>query len=145
MQEENIFIAADEPAEKCADAEAEKESVEQLKKDYALLQEKYHALQKQNTLEKICGEAGCTDPEYFEFCAKRAGIQPDDPETLRDFARELAAVSPGCFIARITPGSNAGNSHTTASAGKSSAEVPHGDRISMLAASISDAPDAVCR
>ena len=111
---------------------------------YAELQEKYQKLQQQNILEKVCRECGCTDPAYLEFCAAREKVDAGNIDALRTFARELAAVSPGCFAARITPGSYTGNRHGSAS-------VPHpaeeftGDRIGLIALSIDSAPDAVCR
>ena len=94
MQEENLIVSAINGALPPAEGESENNSgiarLEQLEKDYALLQEKYDILQKQNTLDKICSEIGCTDPGYFEFCVNRAGIQLADQEKVRHFARELA-------------------------------------------------------
>jgi len=116
----------------------------ELEKDYSCLQEKYLRLQKQSILEKISIETGCTDPAYLEFCAGRQGIDTGDPEALRGFARELSAHSPGCFNARITPGSSAGSSVISRpSAGQD--EGFYGDRIGAIARSISDAPEAVGR
>lgn len=122
----------------------EPEHEENLENRYAQLQKKYELLQRQNLLEKVSGETGCTDPEYLEFCALRRQINVDDPDALRKFARELAAVSPGCFTARITPGSNAGSPQTSPAA-SAAAEEFSGDRISMIAMSVSNAPDVGCR
>ena len=108
---------------------------------YAQLQKKYENLQRQNLLERVSNETGCTDPEYLEFCAVRQQINIDDPETLRKFARELAAVSPGCFTARIIPGSSTG-SRKVSPAASAGAEEFSGDRISRIALSIDSAPDA---
>ena len=114
---------------------------EDLESRYAELQKKYETLQRQNLLERVSNESGCTDPAYLEFCAVRQQINVDDPEALRKFARELAAVSPGCFAARIIPGSSAGSS-VASSAASAGAEEFSGDRIGRIALSINNAPDA---
>ena len=121
------------------------ERVAELEKKYDDLLAQYNSLQKQNILESISRETGCTDPEYLEFCAIRRGIAIHDPDAMRNFARELSAVSPGCFHARITPGSNAGNAASrTPCAGNPQGGFT-GDRIGLIALSIDSAPDAVCR
>ncbi|MBR7130713.1 MAG: hypothetical protein IKC82_01820 [Lentisphaeria bacterium] len=116
-------------------------AADDLAKEYAALQEKYIQLQQQNILEKVCAESGCTDPEYFRFCAARRNVAPGDIEGLRRFAVELAASSPGCFTARITPGSHSGSGEKTVSAA-GPAETFTGDRIAMIALAIDSAPDA---
>ena len=130
--EENVCAAT---AEKLQDLQAE----------YDKLHAAYTDLQKQNILEKISRETGCTDPAYLEFCASRQGVAVLDPAALRQFARELAAVSPGCFNARITPGSSAGSCLEKTPAAENRRAVPVGDRIGMIALSIDCAPDAVSR
>ena len=130
-------------------AEKEYESCEaklqKLTEEYARLQQEYAGLQKQSILEKVSHETGCADPDYLEFCAVRQGIAVLDSDALRRFARELAVTSPGCFNARIIPGSSAGNSPETTSPAGNRREVSAGDRIGMIALSIDCAPDAVCR
>jgi hypothetical protein len=121
------------------------EKFRELEKAYGELQKQYDSLQKRNIVEKICTETGCTDPDYLEFCACRRGVDPGDPDALLHFARELAGSSPGCFRARIIPGSDAGNDCRNASVSAGKAEVLTGDRIGLIALSISSAPDAVCR
>ncbi|MBE6376064.1 MAG: hypothetical protein IKD23_07400 [Lentisphaeria bacterium] len=119
------------------------EKLAELEKAYAGLQQQYEELKSRNILEKISIETGCTDPEYLRFCAARKNIDLNDPEALREFAGQLAAVSPGCFKARITPGSSAGTALQPASAAGSAAEDIHGDRINRIALSIDHAPEAV--
>ena len=118
---------------------------DELEKKYTELQEKYELLKKENLLDKVSRETGCTDPEYLDFCARRQGIDCTDTEKLRQFARELAARSPGCFSARITPGSSAAcTAALTPASGVQTGEFS-GDRISMIALCIDSAPDAVSR
>ena len=118
---------------------------DELEKKYAELQEKYELLKKESLLDKISRETGCTDPEYLEFCARRQGIDSADSEKMRQFARELAAASPGCFNARITPGSSAACTAALPPASGVRAGEFSGDRISMIALCIDNAPDAVSR
>ena len=136
---ENAPVNFEAPAanEECT----REESTPDWEKEYAQLQQKYAELQQKSILEKVSYETGCTDPEYLEFCAVRQQINIDDPETLRKFARELAAVSPGCFTARIIPGSSTG-SRKVSPAASAGAEEFSGDRISRIALSIDSAPDA---
>ena len=121
------------------------EKLQQLESAYAELQQQYDALKNRSILEKVSNETGCTDPDYLQFCASRQGIILNDPEALRQFAAQLASVSPGCFRARITPGSSAGTLPAPASSAVGTEEVASGDRISLIALSIGNAPDAVCR
>ncbi|MBO5667972.1 MAG: hypothetical protein J6S43_02490 [Lentisphaeria bacterium] len=116
----------------------------ELEKDYGTLQEKYEQLHKQSILEKISMETGCTDPGYLEYRAGRQGIDLGDPAAVRAFARELSAHSPGCFRARITPGSSAGSSVTNPPSGGQDEGIC-GDRIGLIARCIGDAPEAVGR
>ena len=137
---ENAFVPQKEDsATETADA------VTDWEKEYAALEHRYAQLQEKSILEKISHETGCTDPEYLEFCARRQGITVLDPDALRRFARELASTSPGCFNARIIPGSSAGNNSASASPAGNQREAFTGDRISLIALSIDSAPDAVSR
>ncbi|MBE6358663.1 MAG: hypothetical protein E7057_05380 [Lentisphaerae bacterium] len=122
-----------------------KERLAELEEECARLRRQCEALQKKSLLEKVCYESGCTDAEYLEFCAARQGVPLNDPEKLRQFTRELAAAAPGCFNARITPGSSAGNTSEPASHAGNRREALNGDRIALIALSIDNAPDAVCR
>lgn len=140
---ENAPVNFEAPAanEECT----REESTPDWEKEYAQLQQKYAELQQKSILEKVSYETGCTDPEYLEFRARRQGITVSDPDSLRRFARELAAVAPGCFNARITPGSSAGNSGAVTSPAGNQREGFSGDRIGMIALSIDCAPDALAR
>ncbi|MBE6364161.1 MAG: hypothetical protein E7053_00245 [Lentisphaerae bacterium] len=121
------------------------EQLAELENEYALLNQKYEALQKRNILEKVCFESGCTDPDYLQFCAERQGVNLEDAEALRQFAGEFSASAPGCFHARIIPGSSAGMVKSAPSSAGTAEEVPAGDRIALIALSIDNAPDAVGR
>ena len=123
----------------------ETDKTAELEKKYDDLLARYNSLQKQNILETVSRETGCTDPEYLEFCAIRRGISVHDPDALRNFARELSAVSPGCFQARIIPGSSAGTAaRKTPCTGNMQGDFS-GDRIGLIALSVDSAPDAVYR
>ncbi len=117
----------------------------ELENEYARLQQKYAALSQRNILEKVCFESGCTDPGYLQFCAERKGVNLEDAEALRHFAGELAVSSPGCFNARINPGSSAGVVKSSTSPSGIAEEALSGDRIALIALSIGNAPDAVGR
>lgn len=111
----------------------------------AELEKKYAALQRRSIVEKVCYETGCSDPEYLEFSASRQQVNLDDPDELRLFAREFSLRSPGCFHARITPGSSAGNGVKNDSSAAGAEENFTNDRIGFIALSIGSAPDAVSR
>lgn len=137
MNENEEIIPGGESA-----AEAESAGkLEQLQSAYEKLQQQYEELKQSSILEKVSSETGCTDPEYLHFRAARQGITLTDPEALRKFAGELAAVSPGCFRARITPGSS-GGLPAASPAVSPAAEERNCDRIGRIAFSIDHAPDA---
>ena len=118
------------------------ENMEKLQYENESLHRELHQLRHDCRMQKLCAEFHCTDPDYLEFCARRSNVDTGDDEAMRRFAAELAKSSPGCFTAHIVPGSNAGNcSASTAAAG--SREAAACDRIGAIAASISDAPDAL--
>ena len=109
------------------------------------LEKKYAVLQQRSIVEKVCYETGCSDPEYLEFSASRQGVNLNDPDELRHFAREFSLRSPGCFHARITPGSSAGNGVKNDSPVDGTGENFTQDRIGFIALSIDSAPDVVNR
>ena len=113
-----------------------------LRREYADLQEKFGTLRRRRLLEQVCRETGCTDPDYLEFRAGRQAVDLEDAAALKDFAGRLAASAPGCFSARIIPGSSAGATAPAASADGVPAEAFSGDRIGKIALSVSAAPDA---
>ena len=119
--------------------------IAQLESQYAELQKKYALLQQRSAVEKICFESGCTDPDYLEYSAVKRGIDLGDTEALRIFAGEFSKLSPGCFHARITPGSSAGNVVKNDSSALRAEETLTADRIGLIALSIDNAPDAVSR
>ena len=121
---------------------AAEEKLQQMEKEYALLLEKYELLQRRSIVEKICCESGCSDPEYLEFSAARRGVDLSNPDALREFVREFSANAPGCFHARITPGSSAGSVVKSDSPVSGAGERITLDRIGEIALSISGAPDA---
>lgn len=113
-----------------------------LRREYADLQGKFDTLRRRRLLEQVCRETGCTDPDYLEFRAGRQGVDIEDAAALKDFAGRLASSAPGCFSARIIPGSSAGSAPPDASAAGVPAEAFSGDRIGRIALSVSAAPDA---
>ena len=119
--------------------------IAQLESQYAELQKKYALLQQRSAVEKICFESGCTDPDYLEYSAVKRGIDLCDTEALRIFTGEFSKLSPGCFHARITPGSSAGNVVKNDSSAARAEETLTADRIGLIALSIDNAPDAVSR
>ncbi len=82
------------------------EELARLQNEYAELQERHQELRRSCRIEKIAAETGCTDPEYFDFLARKHNIDLEDSDAVKLFADEIAARSPGCFHARITPGPN---------------------------------------
>ncbi|MBR2720773.1 MAG: hypothetical protein IKB74_05490 [Lentisphaeria bacterium] len=144
MNEDDILEQQSEiPAEPTVTPESEK--LARLEEEYAALQKKYALLQQRSIVEKICFESGCADPDYLEFSAAKHGVDLCNAEALRAFAREFSAVSPGCFHARITPGSSAGNVVKNDSSAAKAEENFTADRIGLIALSIDNAPDAVSR
>lgn len=131
--EENNFLPPEPGVE---------EKLAELTRSYTELQQKYALLQQRSIVEKICFETGCADPDYLEFSASRKGVDLCNPDALRIFAREFSAVSPGCFHARITPGSSAGNVVKNDSSVCRTEENFTADRIGRIAFSIDSAPDA---
>lgn len=120
--------------ESCSEA-----NLDRLRREHANLQRELDTLRRRASMEKLCAELHCTDPDYLEFRARQSRVDPDDPEAMRDFAAKLAADSPGCFQARIAPGSSAGTAPAAPVSGPG--DLP-GDRIGLIAASIGEAPDA---
>lgn len=141
-QPENILPEKDNFPSSESGAE---EKLAELTRNYTELQQKYALLQQRSIVEKICFETGCADPDYLEFSASRKGIDLCNPEALRTFARDFSIVSPGCFHARITPGSSAGNVVKNDSSVSRTEENFTADRIGRIALSIDCAPDAGIR
>lgn len=144
MEEKNILEQQENSP--CAQAEpSEAEKIARLESDYADLQKKYALLQQRSAVEKICFESGCADPDYLEYSAVKRGIDLCDNEALRTFAEEFSKIAPGCFHARITPGSSACNAVKHDSSANHAEETRTADRIGLIALSIDNAPDAVSR
>lgn len=80
------------------------EELTQLQAEYDELQMRHQELQRSCKIEKIAAETGCTDPDYFDFLARKHNIDLEDSNAVKLFAAEVAGKSPGCFHARITPG-----------------------------------------
>ena len=120
--------------ESCSEA-----NLDRLRREHDDLRRELDDLRRRARMEKLCAELHCTDPDYLEFRARQSRVDLDDPEAVRDFAVKLAAASPGCFQARIAPGSSAGTAPAAPAAGPG--DLP-GDRIGAIAASIVEAPDA---
>ena len=114
----------------------------ELQQKYDSLQQELTAMHHQKRMAQLCDQLHCTDPDYLEFCARRSNVETGDDEAMRKFAAELAQSSPGCFTAHIVPGSSAG-SVPVSLPGAAGRETHPCDRIGSIAASISDAPDAL--
>ena len=117
------------------------EAMDKLQRERDSLFQELESFRKKLRMEKLCAQFHCTDPDYLEFCARRSNVDTGDDEAMRKFASELAAASPGCFTAHIVPGSNAGNNPESLP-GADGRDITPCDRITLIAASVSDAPDA---
>lgn len=118
------------------------DAVDNLQHECDTLRRELDQLRHERRMKELCRELHCTDPDYLEFCARRSNVDTGDDEAMRKFAAELAQSSPGCFTAHIVPGSSAG-SVPVSLPGAAGRETHPCDRIGSIAASISDAPDAL--
>ena len=91
--------------EKLSHSERLQKELDSLKMEHDKLNGIHRELQRQYRIEKFADEFGCTDAGYFDFLTRKNNIDLDNREAVAEFARELAKNSPGCFQARITPGS----------------------------------------
>ena len=125
--------------EKLSHSERLQKELDSLKQEHSRLSGIHQELQRQYRIEKISEEIGCTDSGYFDFLARKNGIDLEDKNAVMEFASGLAKSSPGCFQARITPGSSAVlpenyRSETAVEAGFTSP-----DRISRIMDSLNSA------
>ena len=90
--------------EKLSHSERLQKELDALKQEHSKLNLTYQELQRQHQIEKLSEEIGCTDAGYFDFLARKNNIDLNDREAVAAFASELSRTSPGCFHARITPG-----------------------------------------
>ena len=99
----------------------------------------HQELQRQYRIEKISEEIGCTDAGYFDFLARKNNIDLEDRDAVMEFASGLAKNSPGCFQARITPGSSAVLPENYRSEAPADANFTAPDRISRIMDSLNSA------
>lgn len=91
--------------EKLSHSERLQKELDSLKMEHDKLNGVHKELQRQYRIEKFAEEFGCTDAGYFDFLTRKNNIDLDNREAVAEFAHKLAASSPGCFQARINPGS----------------------------------------
>ena len=65
----------------------------------------------------------------------------NDPEAVKNFAGEIARSSPGCFRARIAPGSSAGTVQSSGERKNSAAYTANYDRIGYITDQLRDVPE----
>ena len=94
--------------EKLSHSEKLQKELDSLRSTHSALETEHQELKRRCRIEKLTGEIGCCDADYFDFLARRAGLDLDDSAAVKEFSARLAQSSPGCFRARITPGSSAG-------------------------------------
>lgn len=87
------------------DPDSTGKELQELQLEFSALQERHSELQRSCRIEKIAAETGCTDPGYFDYLARKHNIDLENSEAVLKFASDIARISPGCFQARITPGS----------------------------------------
>lgn len=114
-----------------------------LKNIHAALENDHQELRRRNRIEKLAEAGGCLDAEYLDFCARRAGVDLENPAQVETFMEEISRTSPGCFRARIHPGSSAGCDGALSGAGQGAAVHGHGgsDRIGRIVESLGNVPD----
>ncbi|MBQ9088872.1 MAG: hypothetical protein IJY46_08875 [Lentisphaeria bacterium] len=94
--------------EKLSHSEKLQKELDSLRSAHSTLETEHQELKRRCRIEKLTGEIGCSDADYFDFLARRANLDLDDSAAVREFSAKLSETSPGCFRARITPGSSAG-------------------------------------
>ena len=107
----------------------------------AELESAHNELCRRQQIEKISAEIGCTDPDYLDYRACRAGLDLNDTEAVKNFADEISRNSPGCFRARIVPGSSAGTVHTAEQKNHTVSENTNFDRIGYITEQLRDVPE----
>lgn len=119
--------------EKLSHSERLQKELDSLKMEHDKLNGVHKELQRQYRIEKFAEEFGCTDAGYFDFLTRKNNIDLDNREAVAEFAQELAKSSPGCFQARITPGSSTQFSEKGQQlySGNDMADI-HVDRISRI-------------
>lgn len=125
--------------EKLSHSERLQKELDILKQEHSKLNTVHQELQRQYRIEKISEEIGCTDAGYFDFLARKNGIDLEDSNAVMEFASNLAKSSPGCFQARITPGSSAVLPENHRSEAAEFAGVSAPDRISRIMDSLNSA------
>ena len=125
--------------EKLSHSERLQKELDVLKQEHSKLNTVHQELQRQYRIEKISEEIGCTDSGYFDFLARKNGIDLEDKNAVMEFASGLAKSSPGCFQARITPGSSAVLTENYRSETASDAGFTAPDRISRIMDSLNSA------
>lgn len=91
--------------EKLSHAEKLQKELDSLRSQHSTLENEHRELKRRCRIEKLTGELGCTDADYFDFLARKAELDLDDSVAVKEFSSKLAKTSPGCFRARINPGS----------------------------------------
>ena len=124
--------------EKLSHTERLEKDLETLRQNHSRLSGEYQELQRQYRIEKLAEEFGCTDPGYFDFLARKSGIDLEDRESVKNFAAGVAERSPGCFRARISPGS-AGINPADASGNQNVNPACSHDRIGRIMDSLNSA------
>lgn len=114
--------------------------LEELRSTHSALQNDFQELQRRQKIEALAGHYGCTDPEYLDFRARRAGIDLNDEAASTSFVEEIARTSPGCFKARIKSGSSELQQDFPETAGNDFAGFAGADRISRITGIISGIP-----
>lgn len=94
--------------EKLSHSEKLQKELDTLRSTHSTLENEHQELKRRCRIEKLTGEIGCSDADYFDFLARRDGLDLDDTAAVKEFSARLAETSPGCFRARITPGSSSG-------------------------------------
>ena len=107
----------------------------------AELENAHNELCRRQQIEKISAEIGCTDPDYLDYRASRAGLDLNDTEAVKNFADEISRNSPGCFRARIAPGSSAGTVHATEQKDHTVSTGTNFDRIGYITEQLRDVPE----
>ena len=117
--------------------------LESLKNIHAALENDHQELLRRHRIEKIAESGGCTDTEYLDFRARRAGIDLENRAQVESFMEEIFRTSPGCFRARIHPGSNSGFDCALPGTGQPAAVHGHGgnDRIGRIVDFLGNVPD----
>ena len=125
--------------EKLSHSERLQKELDLLKQEHSRLNATHQELQRQYRIEKISAEIGCTDAGYFDFLARKNNIDLEARDAVMEFASGLAKNSPGCFQARITPGSSAVLPENYRSEAPADANFTAPDRISRIMDSLNSA------